>query len=372
MNPLKLIYIAFISILFVACNDNSTDKVAQLEKLKAEQIKLDVEIKKLEAEIANEGIVVENKFKYVEVDTIQLQTFKHFIEVQGKVDAVENANVSARTPGVIISVNVREGQRVSKNQLLAEIDNGVLRSSVEEAKTALALATTLYERQKNLWDQGIGSEVQFLSAKNNMESLKQRVATLNAQLELTRIRAPFNGTIDKIDARVGENTGPGVPAFRVVNFSRLKAKANIAESQISKVKVGDATVIQFPDIPKEINSKLTFVSRSIDAMTRTFTVESTLTSEAIYRPNMIAIFKINDYTKANAVILPVNLIQTLNNEKFVMVAEKSGDKMIAKKRVIVTGMTYNDNVEIESGLTKNDIIIKAGNQGLNEGEEIRF
>lgn len=372
MKPFKVVYIVLFSFILIACSDNAKDKVTKLEKLKAEQIKLDAEIKKLEAEIANDGIVIENKFKFVEVDTIQLKTFQHFIEVQGKVDAVENANVSARTPGVILSIKVREGQQVSKNQLLAELDNAVLRSSVDEAKNSLDLATTLYERQKNLWEQGIGSEVQFLSAKNNMESLKRRVATLNEQLELTRIRAPFNGTIDKIDARVGENTGPGVPAFRVVNFSRLKVKANVAETQINKIKVGDGTIINFPDIQKEINTKLTFVSRSIDALTRTFIVESALASNAIYRPNMVAIFKINDYTKADAVVISVNLVQTLNDENFVMVAEKSGDKMIAKKRVVTTGMAYNDVVEIISGLSKNDIIIKAGNQGLNEGEEIRF
>lgn len=361
---------AGFAFLVTACgtSGSSTDKQAQLEQLKSEKETIDEKIKSLEAEILAENPELARKKVYnVAIDTIGLQPFEHYIQVQGRIESEDNVTVSAESPGIIRNILVKEGQRVRKGQTLAQIDNQVLKSSVAELKTALNLANTTYERQKNLWDQNIGTEFQFLQAKNNKERLEQQLNTLNEQIEMTKIKSPINGTVDAVIAKIGENTGPGVPSFRVVNLSDLSVKARITDSYSGMIKTGDEVIVSFPDIKKEIRSKVSFVSRVIDPDSRTFEIEINIPSLDQYRPNMVAVLKIVDYAAKEAVVIPINVVQEAEGEKYVFVAGEEKGKPVARHKPVEVGKTYNALAEVVSGLEAGEKLITTGYQNLTEG-----
>ncbi|MCO4294526.1 efflux RND transporter periplasmic adaptor subunit [Solitalea sp. MAHUQ-68] len=373
MNTYKSLSVIALAALMTACGStNSTDKKEKLESLKKEQAKISAQIKEIEAELAKNDTSTNKKVRYVEIADIKNSNFKHFIDIQGKVEAIENVNVSAQMPGTVTNIYVTEGQAVKKGQVLAQLNNAVLLSQVEVMKTNLALANTVYNRQKALWDQKIGTEIQFLQAQANKEGLERQLATMNDQIELSRIKSPINGTVDAVIAKLGDAASPGVPAFRVVNASNLKAKATVAESYAANVKIGDQVKVLLPDLNKEIDAKVTFVSRSIDPLTRSFTVEVKMPSDPTYRANMVAVLKIVDYSAANAVIVPINAVQNVNNETFVLTAEKQAGKDVATKKIVKVGRTYNSQAEITGGLTEGEKLIVVGYQGLNNGEAIKF
>jgi RND family efflux transporter MFP subunit len=298
--------------------------------------------------------------------------FEHFIDVQGSVDARENVNVSARVPGVITAIYVKEGQQVKQGQTLAQVDDQVLKANMAELRTQMDLANTLYEKQKNLWSQQIGSEVQYLNAKNQKEGLERRMATLQDQMSQTRIIAPISGTVDAVIAKLGDNAAPGAPAFRVVNASNLKVTANIAEAYAGRVKEGDQVDIVFPDINRQMRATVAFASRTIDPLSRTIRVEVPMKADNALRPNMIAHMRIVDYTAKDAVVIPVGVIQYTSGKPYVMVAQNANGKMVAQRKTIELGHTYNDKAEIKSGLTKGDRIITTGFQGLNDNDLIKL
>lgn len=355
--------------LVSACgNSGETDKQGQLEDLRKKREALDAKIEALEAEVlAANPELAQRKTYNVSIDTIAARPFEHYIQVQGTVESEDNITVSAESAGVIRRILVKEGQRVSKGQVLAEIDNQVLKSSLAELETGLNLANTTYERQKNLWDQNIGTEFQYLQAKNNKERLEQQLNTLKEQIEMTRIKSPINGTVDAVIAKIGENTGPGQPSFRVVNLSDLSVKARVTDSYAGMVRTGDEVLISFPDINKEIRSKLSFVSRVINPDSRTFDVEVNIPSLDQYKPNMVSVLKIVDYAVNEAIVIPVNVIQETEGERFVFVAAEEDGKTVARRRVVEVGKTYNAWAEIASGLETGEKIITVGFQNLTDG-----
>lgn len=369
----KYFVIPLTTIILAACGGGGgEDKAARLQQLKQEKSKLEQEIAKLEQEVGKTDTT--EKVKTVTLATLDDTTFQHFIDVQGSVDARENVNVYAKTPGVVTGISVKEGQAVRTGQVLGQVDDRLARAGVEEVKTQLELATTTYERQKNLWAQKIGSEIQYLTAKNNKESLERRLATLNEQLAQTRIVSPINGTVDAVIVKLGDNAGPGTPepAFRVVNGSSLKVVANVAEGYAGRVKTGDQVRINFPDINKEISARISFASRTIDPLSRTIKVEVPLPADPAIRPNMIAHIKIIDYTAPNAVVIPVNVIQYTMGKPYVIVAKNNNGKMVAERRHIEMGRTYNDIAEIKSGLKPGERLITTGYQGLNDNDLIKL
>jgi len=284
-----------LTIVLYACGSGS-DKHAELEKLKKEQATLKEKITALEAEIAQSDTSKnDEKSKLVAIKEMKPETFKHYIEIQAKVDGDEDVIVSPESMGNITSLQVQAGDRVVKGQLLATIDDRMIRQGVAEAQTQLDLATQVFNRQKNLWDQKIGSEIQFLQAKTNKEALEKRVASLQEQLEMTRIKSPINGTVDQVDIKIGQAVAPGMPAFRVVNLNALKVTGEVAESFISKVNRGNETIISIPDMGKEINTKLDYAGRAINTLNRTFNVEVRLSpKDGELHPNMVAVMKIVD------------------------------------------------------------------------------
>lgn len=248
-----LTVIASTILLIAACGGgNSLDaKKAELEKLKAQQAELSSQIKTLEEEIVAIGDTSKSgneKTKFVKSIALAPAQFEHYIDVQGRVDGDQNTMISARAMGPVTKIYVKSGANVKKDQVLAELDAEIVKRQIDDLKINLNFATDVYNKQKALWEKEVGTEVQYLSAKNNKESLEQKLATLNEQLDMYKIKSPINGTVDEVMIKIGANVAPGVPCFRVVNFSELKAKADVAETYASQIKEGNEVMLIFPDL----------------------------------------------------------------------------------------------------------------------------
>jgi RND family efflux transporter MFP subunit len=363
-----------VAVLLAGCSAKSSDdKVAHLKELKAQQEKLTKEITALEAAITKENPEKkEVKSKDVEAVEVKPGKFDQYVQTQGAIESEENILVSAKTAGLVSQVFATEGHPVSKGQVIAQIDNTLMVRGIEELKSQLELSKTIYERQKNLWDQKIGTEVQFLQAKTNKESMERRLASLQEQNDMTRIKSPINGTVDAVNVKVGENIAPGMPAFRVVNTSNLKVTAKISEAYVSVVNKGDRVVISIPELDKEIDAKVTFVGKNIDLLSRTFPVEVKVSSSVNLRPNMTVVIKVIFNTNLKAITVPVNVVQTINNEKVVYVAEANGKNTVARKRVVEVDGVYDDKANIKSGLAPGEKVITIGFQGLSDGDFIKL
>ncbi len=378
MKNVKLIIaiLTIITIALTSCGGKDTieAKQAKLEKLRAEQATLATNIKTLEDEIKAGGAKIEKREKIVNVAISNVETanFKHFVDVQGRVDGDENTTISAKVPGLVLSVLVKPGSVVKAGQLLAELDGNATRKQLQSMETNLSLVTDLYNKQKALWEKQVGSEIQYKQAKANKESLEQQIASVREQLAMYKITSPVNGTIDIVNLKIGQTAAPGQPYFTIVNFNKLKVKADVAESYANKIKEGNDVQITFPDIDKTINAKITYSGKGISALNRTFSVEVELPSDNSYLPNMIAVVKIIDYAKNDVIVIPVNCIQNADGENHVFVAVKEGDRIIARKRAVKVGVTYNDKAEIIGGLTKGEQLITEGYSDLNDGELIKF
>jgi membrane fusion protein, multidrug efflux system len=368
---------AFVTVAaFLAACSAATpedDKKGRLAQLKKQQSDLASEIAKIEEQIAKEtpDSLKNLRAKEVSVTELKGQRFDYYVQTQGRVESENNILVSAKSMGVVEQVFVQEGQQVNKGQVLAQIDNSVISASIESMKSQLELANTVYERQKNLWDQKIGTEVQYLQAKTNKESLEKQLGSLLEQKEMTRIKSPISGTVDEIMVKVGENIAPGMPAARVVNTNDLKLVAKVSEAYVTDIKKGNKVLINIPELKKEITGTVSFVGKNIDEMSRTFAVEVSLKSQPDLRPNMTATVKVVFTSVENALVVPVNVIQTINNQKIVYVAETDGSKTVARKKVVTVDGVYSNAAQVQ-GLESGDKVITFGYQGLNDGEVIKI
>lgn len=309
-----------------------------------------------------------DKTKTVEIISLVPQTFNSYIDLQGKVDANENVSLNAEMPGTISKINVHLGDAVSTGQVLAEMDSKALQQGMAELQGGLELATTMYEKQKNLWEQKIGTEMQFLQAKNQKESLEKKMATMQEQLRMSKIISPINGIVDAIDIKLGQATMPVMPAIRVVNMNSLEVKGEVAESYLAKVKSGNDVVVILPDLHDTIKAKISYAAKVISPLNRTFTITVKLDGSKEYHPNQVAIVKIIDYSNPKAFVVPVNSIQRAQEGDFVFLSENSK----AKKVKVKVGKMYNGKAEILEGLKEGDKFISKGFQELNEGEQIKM
>lgn len=360
-----------ILMLVIASSCGGGDKNKELDKLKKERAALDTKIHALEAEL-NKGKESAIKTISVQLTDAKEESFSHFIEVQGKVDGEDNIGVSAQMPGVVTAIYVKEGDRVQKGQVLAQIESSALQQQYESAKTQLEFATNVFNKQKALWDQQIGSEIQFLQAKTTKESAEKSVAAIREQLEMSKIKAPINGSIEEVNLKLGQMAQPGMPAIRVVSFSTVKVIADIAEAYASKVKPGAKVIVAIPDLGKEIEAKVDFTSKYINPVNRTFLTEIRLKpGQNDFRANMIARVKINDYTNEKAIVVPVSVVRDATEGKYIYVAENVNGKMQAKRRVVEVGQTYNGMAEIIKGLKPGDKIITAGYNNLVDGQPLK-
>ena len=369
---IQLITLALAVITLASCGGASSS-TAKLEKLKTKQAELAKEISALEKEIAlanPEAVTIRQKD--IVTTALAPRKFDYFVQTQGMVQSEDNILVSAESMGVVTSVFVKEGQSVKKGQVLAQIDNKITLRSIDEVKSGLQLATTIYEKQKNLWDQKIGTEVQFLQAKNNKENLEKRLATLNEQLDMSRIKTPINGTVEQVNVKIGQNAAPGAPAFRVINTADLKIVASVSEAYVTNIKNGDKVKVSFPDLNKEIEAHVTFVGRNINPLSRSFPVEINLPSLTELRPSMTAVLRVIFNTEPQALCVPINVVQEINGKKIVYVAEMDGQQLVARRKEIEVGGVYDNLAEVKSGLKPGDKVITVGYQGLNDGEFVKI
>ncbi|TXK47413.1 efflux RND transporter periplasmic adaptor subunit [Pontibacter qinzhouensis] len=369
------IAVTAILVSLAACQQNN-DKEAQLAELKSQQTDIQAQIAALEAELKAEGKGGEPEKKTIPVTVaaIRQDTFRHYLEVQGKVDFTQNIMVSPKVGGVLTSVRVVPGDKVGKGQTLATIDATILDQNLAEVRTRLDLARISYEKQKNLWDQQIGTEMQYLTAKNNYEALQRNIGSMEQQRDQFNVKAPISGVVDEVVPNSGESVAPGVGIIRVVNTTGGKVVAEVSEAYLSKIKKGDAAVVSFPDLQTEVNATVDVVSQFINPTNRSFKIELRLkeNKDITLRPNLVALVRIQDYVKQDAITVPVNLLQKDEKAQYIYVAKKEGERYVATRKEVTTGVTYSGQVEVLSGLSASDQIITAGYQNLNEGQPVVF
>jgi membrane fusion protein (multidrug efflux system) len=373
-----ILFIAAAATLLASCSGEKKEglegKKAELAKLKTEQAATADKIKALELEIAklDPKKAAEAKVKPVAVTTLNAETFKRYVELQGTVDAKNNALITPKSGGAVTAMYVKEGDYVNSGTVIGKIDDSILTESIEEVKTQLILINTLYEKQKNLWDQKIGTELQYLQAKNNKEAMERKLVTLNTQLSQTKIISPMSGVVDQVHVKVGEMASPGVGVVRVVNLSNLKVTAKVSDTYAASVKKGDGVIVKFPDLKREYKVRISFVSTTVDPLSRTFTIEANLPSAKDIKPNMMAQVEINDATSKNALVIDQNFVQSTESGNVVYVAETEGNKKLAKAKTVKTGLSYNGKVEILEGLKAGDQLITLGYQEVSDGQPIAY
>ena len=370
--------IGLATSLLISCSSEKkydlASKKQELADLKTQQTELTTKIKALESEVGklDPTQAEQVKVKEVVVAPLSATTFKHFVELQGTIDAKNNVQVTPKSGGAVTAVYVKEGDAVRAGTVLAKIDDQILRESVEEVRNQLSLANTVFEKQASLWKQQIGTEIQYLQAKNNKEGLEKRLSTLNVQLSQSSVTSPISGIVDQVNVKTGEMAMPGMGIVRVVNLSQLKVVAKVADSYAGSVRKGDAVVVRFPDINKELTTRISFVSTTVDPLSRTFSIEAPLPSDNSLKPNMLAQVKINDISKTNTIVIDQNLVQNTENGQLVYVAVSEGNKKLAKARQVKTGLSYGGQVEIMTGLNSGDQLITQGYQELVDGQPINF
>lgn len=369
-------YISIFSVLILtlavmAGCSGETDDQSRLQQLVSERAAVDKQIREVEQRMAANGeATLTVKVPPVTVMEMKPEVFTHYVQVRGTVESDNNIFVPAQRPNIVTRILVREGDYVNNGQLLAELDNESIVQSLNEIENALELARTLYERQKNLRDKNIGTEVQYLQAKNRLDDLEIKLKSVENELEKTRIFSPIDGIVDHIAIKEGEAAIPNVGAIRVANFSALKIRARLAENLISQVKRGDQVHVLFPIPEIKLETKISAVSNVIDPQNRTFDIEVNLADNPLINPNMQAMLTIKTYENPEALVVPVNALQRTENENLIFVAVKNDDHWIAELRKVTLGRFYDNRAEILSGLNQNDVVITFGINNVTLGEPV--
>lgn len=361
-----------VATAIASCGGGAADPAKKLADLKDQKSKIEAEIVALEKEIGSQPGAAP-KIRTVGVSELKTENFRHFIDMQGRVDAENIVMATAKMPGSLTRILVKNGSVVAKGQLIAEIDDELMQKGLAQLESQLAFAKDVFNRQKGLWDQKIGTEVQFLQAKNAVEGIEKQIATTKEQWGMSKIYAPIGGTVDNVLLKVGQSIAPGVPLCQIVNLGDMKIVGDVPDAYVAKVKTGDPVQVFFPDLNRDVPSRVTYISKTINPVNRTFSVECALPGGSNYKPNQVAVMKIVDYSNAAAVVVPVNVIQTSEGGDFVLVADKTSDKSgTVRKVAIEQGQNYNGFVEVKSGLKKGDWLITTGFQDVNAGETINF
>lgn len=338
------------------------DKKAALTALKTEIADIEKEIEKIEPKKESKRLV--------STRPVVKKDFNRFVELQGTIKSDDMVSVTSEVPGRIIQMSIKEGDNIRKGQLIAKVDMEQLDKQKAELNKGLELARDVFTRQSRLWEQKIGSEIQYLQAKNNVERMEASLETLSFQQSKSNVYAPISGIADRIITKAGEMASPGMPIIQILNTSKVKVVADVPESYLAAVKRGDRVDINFPAINKDLNSRVSLVGKTIDPSNRTFKVEVNLNNgSGIYKPNLLALMKINDLTVKNAILAPISIIQqNTSGETFIYVAE--GGK--AKQVIIETGESYDGEIIITKGLDGTETVIVDGARFVNNGEMIEI
>lgn len=361
------------AVVLASCSAPSDieTKQADLKTAKEELTTLKAKIETMETEIAelDTSVVEVEKGATVNVATLEKSNFAHTVSIHGVVEASKNIMVNPEATGKIISISVREGQKISKGQAIASIDASIIRKNIEEVKKGLEFATTIFEKQKALNEKGIGTEVQFLEAKNRKESAEKSLETLNSQLAKYVVRAPISGYVDDIIPNVGEMANPQMAIARLVNLEKVFVESEISEALLGKVNEGDEVEVSFSSINKTIKGKIVQTGQYIDPMNRTFKIKIDLAEQnSLFKPNLLAIIKITDYKAVDVVVVPNKTIQDDIKGNFVFVNENG----TATKKYVALGNSNQTTTEILDGLEGSESIITKGNKGLINGEKLNI
>ncbi|MBS1620921.1 MAG: efflux RND transporter periplasmic adaptor subunit [Bacteroidetes bacterium] len=380
----SLVLISSAAILAIAgCNSKAGEGKGTLDNLKKkleskkkEQSNIESEVRSLEEQIAKLDTAsarLQNR-RLVAVTTLAPQDFVHYIELQGKIDADNIVIVTPRgMAGQVKALFVKQGDYVKQGQLLAKLDDAVILQQLDGLNTQLAYAENIYNRQKNLWDQGIGTEVQLISAKNNVDMLNKQIATLKENWKMYSVFAPISGQADVVNIKVGEIfsgvTASG-PQIRIVNTHNMKVITEVPENYQSRVRKGTVLKVSIPDIGKTFTATINVSSATINPNTSAYTTEARIPSDPSLKVNQVAVVRIEDYSAKNVMVVPVNIIQTDEKNKYLYVMVKEGDHLIARKRIVEIGESYNSQIEIKSGLAAGDQIITEGYQQIYDGQVV--
>lgn len=350
---------------------------AEQQKLSGELTKISDKILKLEDELSklDSSFAKPEKTKLVAVAAISTSRFTHYIDLKGRIDAVNSAYVTPRgVGGQVKALYVKQGDVVRKGQLLAKLDDVAFRQDLDRAKIQYSTAKTFYERRKNLWDQKIGAEIDLINAKAQMDNAAKMVDQAENQLDMANVYAEMSGVADQVNIRVGEVLSAqtaSLSGIRIVNTNDLKVVADVPENYLGKVGVGSNVLITLPEIGNDtIRAKVNVASKLIDPNSRTFYIEAKVPAGKTLRANQLAIVRIQDYSTPDAITVPVSTLQSDEKGKFVMVAVSEKGKLIGVKRAVTVGELYGDKLEIKSGLQAGDQLITEGFQGLYDGQLI--
>lgn len=367
-----------LTILLVACQAPQADETPSdlagmktlVQEKKTNLRSIEQEIAELEGQIAALEPQSEKTRKAVTTMLLEAEPFKSYVELQGNIESSEAVMISSEMGGRIVTLTIDEGDYVRKGQVVGKVDMETMRKSIQEVQTSLDLATTVYERQKKLWDQNIGSEIQYLQAKNNKERLEKSLETIQSQLNKESIVSPMNGYVDRMFLKAGEMSAPGSPIASVINTSTVKAVIDIPENLIGKVRKGDQVELLFPATGETRKARITLLGRSIDSANRTFKAEINLSnSDAVLKPNLLVLATINDETIKDAITLPTELVQQdVSGTSYVYIVAEGEDGKYAKKNNVTTGIGFNGEIIITEGLTEGDEVIVTGARGLAEDE----
>jgi len=383
MNKFLMILITVTAMVITSCSDGAkeekgdlNDKKVKLEKLRADKAKLDIDITKLEEEITKLDPSSKNdKAKLVSDAPVTQQDFTHYIELQGRVDATDVVIVTPRgMPSQVTEIHVKRGDMVKKGQLLLKLDDAIILQQLAGLNTQLEYAKNMYNRTKNLWDQGIGTEVQLITAKNSVDNLEKQIATVKENWKTTFVYAPISGTADVVSIKAGEifnGATPTGPQIQLVNTNSMKVVTEVPENYQERVKKGSQLKISIPDAGiQNIDAVISVTGASIASTTRAFFTEAKIQSYPGLRLNQVALVHIKDYSVPNAIIIPVNLVQSDESGKYVYVIAKEGEMMKARKKTVNVGEVYSGMIEVKAGLTASDRIITEGYQSVYDGQTV--
>lgn len=344
---------------------NSEEELKLIKKIamqKGRVVKLEKGVKKLENEL--ESIHKEKKKVPVRVKELKLEPFNHYIIVYGRVEAKKYANISPEMGGRINKIYVKEGQWVNKNELLVSLNTDAVNKQIEGVKSGLELAQNIYSKQSTLWEKGVGSEIEYLTAKNTVDNLQAQLETLQAQLRMSQIKAPFDGLVNKIYSKVGELTSPAAPLVEFVNLTQLEVNADVSEAYIGSVKMGDIVQVTFASLEDTLKAPIRKISSIIDQKSRTFEIGVNVTNrDNIYKPNMVSTILINDFSSDTSLVVPTDVIGKDITGNYVYIIKND----IVAKRYVKTSLSYNEKTRIASGLNAGDIVITQGYHLVSSG-----
>lgn len=375
----KILFLLPIALILAACGsaeqepdtpEGLEEKRTLLKEKQTAMSELMAEIEQLEKEITELDPNAKDSRQLVTTLPIEKKTFNHYVDIQGTVQSDQLVTVSSETGGRLIDIAVIEGQSVKKGQRIARVDLEQLKKQIDEVETSLELAKEVYDRQQRLWDQQIGSEIQLLQAKNNVDRLNKSLETMNFQLQKSDIYAPISGVVERVILKAGEMCAPGTPILMILNTKQIKVVADVPETYLRSVRKGEMVKVRFPSLDLEKQARVSLIGAVINPSNRTFQVEVALSNgNGLLKPNLLAIMLISDYSKEDAIAIPMELVQQeISGKDYVFIIKDTPDGPVAQKVYVTTGKSYEGKILITEGLTGEEVLINEGARFISDND----